>query len=206
MKKEINQSTSFSGSVKCISHVSGLLVPGRRAPRGNGRSTNARGGGLQSSAARRARAEARAPTMGSSRICRGVWRPRSCPARCAARPRPQGRHRGGGPCNGRSGAGAVRASRAGELASVRASRATGMDGCALDARGPRALVAALLRAVRLRAHPPRASRARGRLVQAPCSRAAAPRGRLVQAPGSRAVAPSAGADACVPSRAWICTR
>ena len=33
---------------------------------------------------RRARAEARAPMRGSSRVCRGVWRSRRCPARCAA--------------------------------------------------------------------------------------------------------------------------
>jgi len=53
-------------------------------PRRDGRSTNARGGVLQSRRSRRARAEARAPMRGSSRVCRGVWRSRRCPARCAA--------------------------------------------------------------------------------------------------------------------------
>ena len=53
-------------------------------PRRYGRSTNARGGVLQSRRSRRAHAEARAPMRGSSRVCRGVWRSRRCPARCAA--------------------------------------------------------------------------------------------------------------------------
>ena len=57
--------------------------PTARAGR-DGRSTNARGGVLQSRRSRRARAEARAPMRGSSRVCRGVWRSRRCPARCAA--------------------------------------------------------------------------------------------------------------------------
>ena len=54
------------------------------APGRDGRSTNARGGVLQSRRSRRAHAEARAPMRGSSRVCRGVWRSRRCPARCAA--------------------------------------------------------------------------------------------------------------------------
>ena len=62
---------------------------------GDGRSTNARGGVLQSRRSRRARAEARAPMRGSSRVCRGVWRSRRCPARCAAL-RGAARRRGGG--------------------------------------------------------------------------------------------------------------
>ena len=64
-------------------HVPLRHVP-LRAPGRDGRSTNARGGVLQSRRSRRARAEARAPMRGSSRVCRGVWRSRRCPARCAA--------------------------------------------------------------------------------------------------------------------------
>ena len=64
-------------------HVPLRHVP-LRAPGRDGRSTNARSGVLQSRRSRRARAEARAPMRGSSRVCRGVWRSRRCPARCAA--------------------------------------------------------------------------------------------------------------------------
>ena len=66
-----------------------------RPPRRDGRSTNARGGVLQSRRSRRARAEARVPMRGSSRVCRGVWRSRRCPVRCAAL-RGAARRRGGG--------------------------------------------------------------------------------------------------------------
>lgn len=63
-------------------------VPGPGAARRNERPANARGGVLHSRRPRRARAGARAPIRGASRVGRGAWRSRRCPAWCAARPRP----------------------------------------------------------------------------------------------------------------------